>query len=98
MLGEFNRAAVLPGKHVSSSYFVTRRIGEVFLLDSGRTAELRDPSYVSEADRCPASEEFPVLCGAVGSQPSSPDPDTGVFPKPDKSSSHRHIVFFKDPF
>jgi len=43
-------------------------------------------------------KEFPLLCGAVGSEPSSPDPDTGVFPKPDKSSPHRRNMFFKDPF
>jgi hypothetical protein len=43
-------------------------------------------------------KEFTVLCGAVGSELSPPDSDTGVFPKPEKSSPHRHILFFKDPF
>jgi hypothetical protein len=31
-------------KHVSSSHFITRRTGEVFFLDGGKTAELRNPS------------------------------------------------------
>lgn len=43
-------------------------------------------------------KEFPVLCGAVGSELSPPDSDSGVFSKSDKLSPHRHILFFKDPF
>jgi len=39
-----------------------------------------------------------VLCGAVGSELSPPDSDTGIFPKPDNSSPHRHILFLKVHF
>lgn len=42
-------------------------------------------------------KEFPVLCGAFGSELSPPDFDTGVA-KPDKSNPLRHIWVFKDPF